>query len=415
MAPQELSSNRERVVTVGSGSVMLALLMTLLFGCIGVFIYAVAQGADSRPFVLPLVGSLVAFPVIIILLTGLFTLQPNEARVLVLFGAYKGTVRTAGFHWGNPFYSGGSQNAAARPPASQSASKSETPRPERPRRNKISLRARTYNSPALKVNDKRGNPVEIAAVVVWRVQDTAQALFDVDNFETYIRTQSESALRHLASLYAYDNGEDNESTLRSNVDEVSQALRTELLERLAKAGVTVDEARLTHLAYAPEIAQAMLRRQQAEAVIAARQKIVHGAVSMVDMALRDLAEKQVVSLDDERKAAMVSNLMVVLCGESEVHPVVNTGTLYLLAPALLWALREAPRKLGQWQNVNLSCSASSLRSGPTWRPGRRTNCVASTDKSSIFCARPFRSAKAVPVHRLPRPINYSKHTITELL
>ena len=178
------------------------------------------------------------------------------------------------------------------------------------------------------MNDKRGNSVEIAAVIVWRVQDTAMALFDVDNFETYIRTQSESALRHLASLYAYDNGEDNESTLRSNVDEVSQALRDELLERLAKAGVTVDEARLTHLAYAPEIAQAMLRRQQAEAVIAARQKIVHGAVSMVDMALRELAEKQVVSLDDERKAAMVSNLMVVLCGESEVHPVVNTGTLY---------------------------------------------------------------------------------------
>jgi len=180
----------------------------------------------------------------------------------------------------------------------------------------------------LKVNDKRGNPIEIAAVVVWRVQDTAQARFDVDNFETYIQTQSESALRHLASLYAYDNGEDNENTLRSNVDDVSKALRTELLERLSKAGVTVDEARLTHLAYAPEIAQAMLRRQQAEAVIAARQKIVHGAVSMVDMALRDLADKHVVQLDDERKAAMVSNLMVVLCGESEVHPVINAGTLY---------------------------------------------------------------------------------------
>jgi regulator of protease activity HflC (stomatin/prohibitin superfamily) len=153
-------------------------------------------------------------------------------------------------------------------------------------------------------------------------------MFDVDNFETYIQTQSESALRHLASLYSYDDGEENESTLRANVDEVSKALRAELMERLAKAGVTVDEARLTHLAYAPEIAQAMLRRQQAEAVIAARQKIVHGAVSMVDMALRDLAAKQVVQLDDERKAAMVSNLMVVLCGEAEVHPVVNTGSLY---------------------------------------------------------------------------------------
>ena len=164
--------------------------------------------------------------------------------------------------------------------------------------------------------------------MVWRVEDTAQAMFDVDNFETYIQTQSESALRHLASLCAYDDGEENECTLRANVDEVSKALRTELLERLAKAGVVVDEARLTHLAYAPEIAQAMLRRQQAEAVIAARQKIVHGAVSMVDMALRDLADKHVVVLDDERKAAMVSNLMVVLCGESEVHPVINAGTLY---------------------------------------------------------------------------------------
>jgi regulator of protease activity HflC (stomatin/prohibitin superfamily) len=197
-------------------------------------------------------------------------------------------------------------------------------------RNKISLRARTLNGDRLKVNDKRGNPIEIAAVVVWRVQDTAQALFDVDDYENYVIMQSESALRHLASLYAYDNGDagEDEITLRSNVDEVSQALRKELRDRLGKAGVEVDESRLTHLAYSPEIAQAMLRRQQAEAVIAARQKIVHGAVSMVDMALKELAEKHVVQLDDERRAAMVSNLMVVLCGESEVHPIVNTGTLY---------------------------------------------------------------------------------------
>ena len=178
------------------------------------------------------------------------------------------------------------------------------------------------------MNDKRGNPIEIGAVVVWRVQDTAQAVFDVDDYENYVSVQSESALRHLANAYAYDNGEENETTLRSGVDEVSQALTRELQERLAKAGVVVEEARLTHLAYAPEIAQAMLRRQQAEAVIAARQKIVHGAVSMVEMALKDLAEKKVLTLDDERKASMVSNLMVVLCGESEVHPVVNTGTLY---------------------------------------------------------------------------------------
>jgi regulator of protease activity HflC (stomatin/prohibitin superfamily) len=187
---------------------------------------------------------------------------------------------------------------------------------------------RNLLSDRLKVNDKRGNPIEIAAVIVWRVHDTAQAVFDVDDYENYVRIQSESAIRHLASGYAYDHGEEHEVTLQSGVDEVSEALRKELQIRLNKAGVEVEEARLTHLAYAPEIAQAMLRRQQAEAVIAARQKIVHGAVSMVDMALKDLAEKRVVTLDDERKAAMVSNLMVVLCGESEVHPVVNTGTLY---------------------------------------------------------------------------------------
>jgi regulator of protease activity HflC (stomatin/prohibitin superfamily) len=269
------------------------------------------------------------------MLTGFFTLQPNEARVLLLFGDYKGTVRTSGFHWGNPFYTNGpgqfgmmvqaaaqqGKLAGTKPGSAASGQKTMG-------RNKISLRARTLNGDKLKVNDKRGNPIEIAAVVVWRVGDSAQATFDVDNYENYVATQSESALRHLASLFSYDYGEENEITLRSNVSEVSQALRAELQERLAKAGVAVDEARLTHLAYAPEIAQAMLRRQQAEAVIAARQKIVHGAVSMVDMALKELAEKHVVVLDDERKASMVSNLMVVLCGESEVHPVINTGTLY---------------------------------------------------------------------------------------
>src|SRR4029077_19049673 len=175
---------------------------------------------------------------------------------------------------------------------------------------KISLRARTLNGDTLKVNDKRGNPIEIAVVVVWRVADTAQAMFDVDNYETYMQTQSESALRHLASLYFYDDGEEGEATLRGHVEDVSRALRAELQERLTKAGITVDEARLTHLAYAPEIAQAMLRRQQAEAVIAARTKIVQGAVSMVDMALKELSAKGVVTMDEERKAAMVSNLLV---------------------------------------------------------------------------------------------------------
>ena len=217
--------------------------------------------------------------------------------------------------------------AGARSPAA-------TPAPRRPHvvlpRYKISLRARTLNGERLKVNDRAGNPVDIAAVVVWHVEDTAQAIFDVDDFEAYVGMQSETALRHLATAYAYDHGEgeDTEITLRGNVDEVSAALKAELGQRLEKAGVAVDEARLTHLAYAPEIAQAMLRRQQAEAVIAARQKIVQGAVGMVDQALHLLSERQVVELDEEREAAMVSNLMVVLGGESQVNPIVNTGTLY---------------------------------------------------------------------------------------
>jgi regulator of protease activity HflC (stomatin/prohibitin superfamily) len=316
---------------------MLPTLILLVVGDIALLIFAIKDGVETigQPHVALLLLSILVLPLLILLLTGFFTLQPNEARVLVLFGDYKGTVRTSGFHWGNPFYTNGpgqpdllAQAAALQGKLAGTKAGSAASGQKTMGRNKISLRARTLNGDKLKVNDKRGNPIEIAAVVVWRVGDTAQATFDVDNYENYVSTQSESALRHLASLYAYDYGEEHEITLRSNVVEVSQALRAELQERLAKAGVAVDEARLTHLAYAPEIAQAMLRRQQAEAVIAARQKIVQGAVSMVDMALKELAEKHVVVLDDERKAAMVSNLMVVLCGESEVHPVVNTGTLY---------------------------------------------------------------------------------------
>ncbi|HYE32347.1 MAG TPA: SPFH domain-containing protein [Methylomirabilota bacterium] len=237
---------------------------------------------------------------ICICFAGFFTLQPNEGMVLILFGSYKGTARADGFHWANPFN----------------------------RKQRISLRARNLNGERLKVNDKRGNPIEIAAVVVWRVQDTAQAVFDVDSYAEYVRIQSESAVRHLAAVYPYDHGGDDEVTLLGGREEVAAALTAELQERLEKAGVVVEEARLTHLAYAPEIASVMLRRQQAEAVIAARSKIVHGAVTMVEMALSDLATKQVVHLDDERKAAMVSNLMVVLCSESDVHPVINAGTLY---------------------------------------------------------------------------------------
>jgi regulator of protease activity HflC (stomatin/prohibitin superfamily) len=320
---------------------MLPIVLLLILGGISLFIYSIVVGTmtvDHPVWTLFILGIL--SPILgVVLSAGFFTLQPNEARVLILFGAYKGTVRKSGFHWGNPFYSNGSRQFGAmamaqmaqmaeqgKPGAAKALSMAQGPRA--PRRQKMSLRARTLNGERLKVNDKRGNPIEIAAIVIWRVQDTAQASFDVDDYVKYVETQSESALRHLASCYAYDHGEENETTLRSGVDEVSQALRSELQDRLAKAGIVVEEARLMHLAYAQEIAQAMLRRQQAEAVIAARQKIVHGAVSMVDMALKELAEKQVVQLDDERKAAMVSNLMVVLCGESEVHPVVNTGTLY---------------------------------------------------------------------------------------
>lgn len=245
-------------------------------------------------------GAVLVFIVSLILTGGFFTLQPNEAIVLLLFGQYRGTERQPGFHWVNPFYT----------------------------KKKISLRARNLNTEHLKVNDKRGNPIEIGAVVVWRVSDTAQASFDVDNYLEYITIQSESAVRHLASSFSYDHGEENETTLRNGGEEVSLALQKELQERLTKAGVFVEEARIAHLAYAPEIAQAMLRRQQAEAVIAARRKIVHGAVSMVEMALAELAEKQILTLDDERRACMVSNLLVVLCGDSDAKPVINTGTLY---------------------------------------------------------------------------------------
>jgi regulator of protease activity HflC (stomatin/prohibitin superfamily) len=339
MKTSTVSVNREQVTQVKNGWAFLVLALLFIVADIYLMISAFTDGiqAVGHPFLLPLVAGFLGIPLWIILLTGFFTLQPNEARVLLLFGDYKGTVRESGFHWGNPFYSNGKAGSSAAASGTEAPAKAATlqaalaaARSGRKglNRNKISLRARTLNGGQLKVNDKRGNPIEIAAVVIWRVQDTAQAMFDVEDFENYVETQSESALRHIASLYAYDQGEEDEITLRSHVDEVSLALRNELHERFAKAGIMVEEARLTHLAYAPEIAQAMLRRQQAEAVIAARQKIVHGAVSMVEMALRELAEKQVVVLDDERKAAMVSNLMVVLCSESEVHPIVNAGTLY---------------------------------------------------------------------------------------
>jgi regulator of protease activity HflC (stomatin/prohibitin superfamily) len=240
----------------------------------------------------------------VFILAGIYMLQPNQAALLLLFGDYRGTDRSSGLRWANPFY----------------------------RKIKLSLRVHNLNSEKIKVNDKRGSPIEIACAIVWRVHDTAQATFDVENYQDYVRIQSDAAIRHVASRYAYDDAEDQdgkpEITLRSGMQEVSAALARELQERLEQAGIHVEDAKLTHLAYAPEIAGVMLRRQQAEAVIAARQKIVQGAVTMVDMALKGLSEHNIVELDNERKAAMVSNLLVVLCADSEAQPVINTGTLY---------------------------------------------------------------------------------------
>jgi regulator of protease activity HflC (stomatin/prohibitin superfamily) len=282
----------EQPITTFNGIFMLLVLLVLIAATAFLFI--------SRA-VGPGVGAAV---LTVVVAAGFFMLQPNEAAAIMLFGDYAGTDRNAGLRWYWPWYS----------------------------RKKVSLRARNLNGERLKVNDKRGNPIEIAAVVVWRVEDTAQALFDVEDFEVYIRLQSESALRHLASNYNYDEGEGygtvHEVTLRAGADTVAEALQRELQLRIALAGLNIVEAKLTHLAYAPEIAGAMLRRQQAEAVISARSKIVVGAVSMVEMALKSLSEKNVVELDDERRAAMVSNLMVVLCSERDTQPIVNTGTLY---------------------------------------------------------------------------------------
>lgn len=238
----------------------------------------------------------------IFLMPGFMIINPNESRVLILFGSYSGTVKDNGFFWANPFMI----------------------------KRSVSLRARNLNGQSLKVNDKMGNPIEIAAVIVWQVRDTAKALFEVNDYIMYVNIQSEAAVRHLAGNCPYDNLEDNEATvtLRGSSEKVHEMLVEELNERLGKAGIFVSEARISHLAYAPEIAGAMLQRQQATAVVAARQQIVEGAVGMVEMALSKLSEKQIVTLDEERKAAMVSNLLVVLCGDKNVSPVVNTGTLY---------------------------------------------------------------------------------------
>jgi regulator of protease activity HflC (stomatin/prohibitin superfamily) len=245
-------------------------------------------------------AAVIVILVSILVLSGLYSLQQNESAAITLFGNYKGTDKKPGLRWVVPWYS----------------------------RKKISLRVHNVTSETLKVNDKRGNPIEIAAVVVWRVVDTAQALFDVQDYDTFLNIQIETALREITSHFAYDHGDEAEPTLRADADKVGEKLRDELMARVKVAGLTVDEARISHLAYAPEIASSMLRRQQAEAVLEARAKIVIGAVTMVESALQQLSERDIVHLDDERKAAMVSNLLVVLCADREAQPVVNAGSLY---------------------------------------------------------------------------------------
>ena len=246
--------------------------------------------------------SVIALILFFFLLKGIYMLQPNQSALLMLFGDYRGTDYSSGLRWANPFFN----------------------------KMKVSVRLRNFNSEKLKVNDKRGNPIEIAAAVVWRIEDTARAILDIDNVSDYVPIQAEAALRHLANEYSYDHVEEEDSalTLRAGGDEIISKLKRELQDRFEKAGLRVEDARLTHLAYAPEIAGAMLRRQQAEAVISARKQIVLGAVSMVEMALNGLTERGVVELDAERRAAMVSNLLAVLCAETEAQPVINAGTLY---------------------------------------------------------------------------------------
>ena len=284
----------EKSIRTAPGGFMLMIeLLALVVAIVG-FVLAIVH--ESFALLFPSIGLLLAA---LVCIGGFFVIQPNEAAVILLFGDYRGTARRTGFHFANPFY----------------------------KKVKISLRARNLNGERLKVNDKSGNPVEIAIVVVWRVVNTAQALFEVDHYESYVHIQSESAVRHLASAYCYD-GDEHEVTLRGATDEINERLQKELEERLHRAGVDVVEARISHLAYAAEIAGAMLQRQQATAVVAARQKIVEGAVGMVEMALEQLNQKGLVELSEDKKATMVSNLLVVLCSEHAAQPVVNTGTLY---------------------------------------------------------------------------------------
>ena len=276
--------------------------LPVLVGSIGLIVlsgYEIVQGARDAS-ASTVVGWSLALVAAILILTGLFVVNPNEGKVLQFFGSYVGTVKRAGLRWANPLYT----------------------------KKRISQRVRNFESARLKVNDNEGNPIEIASVVVWRVIDTAEAVFEVDDYNNYVKVQTESALRNLATSYTYDTHDEAQISLRGHTTTVADHLKKEIQERLARAGVEVMEARISHLAYAQEIAHAMLQRQQAGAIIAARQRIVEGAVGMVEMALDMLSQRAILELDNERKAAMVSNLLVVLCGERGTQPVVNTGTIY---------------------------------------------------------------------------------------
>jgi len=285
----------EKPIRTAGGFPVLVAVILLFLAALGTVIAAATKekpALGAAAFALFLVAAFLS--------GGFFTLAPNMARVLQLFGEYKGTVRDSGFRWANPFLA----------------------------KRQVSLRAHNLNGEKIKVNDRAGNPIEIAAIVVWRVRDTAQAVFDVESYEQFVAVQSETAVRHLASTHPYDGGTDEEPSLRGSADVVAKELQRELQERLDRAGVEVIEARLSHLAYAPEIAGVMLRRQQAQAVIAARQKIVEGAVGMVEMALEKLSQKEIVHLDAERRAQLCGNLLVVLCGHENPQPILNTGSLY---------------------------------------------------------------------------------------
>jgi len=286
---------KEKLIRTASGYGMLFLLIVAIVVGVLMFILSIV-GQNVPLIILGLVIMIAAF----IMLAGLFVVNPNEGRVVQLFGKYIGTAKQPGLRWVNPFTT----------------------------RRRVSLRVRNFESGKLKVNDRDGNPIEIAAVVVWKVVDTAEAIFEVDDYVNFVEVQSEAAVRNLATSYPYDAHVDDEVSLRSHTAQIAEHLKTEIQDRLDKAGVEVIEARISHLAYAPEIASAMLQRQQASAIIAARQKIVEGAVGMVQMALEQLSQNKVVDLDEERKAAMVSNLLVVLCGDRDPHPVINAGSLY---------------------------------------------------------------------------------------